>query len=408
MTFLNYLDGKISLSSQFDLTGISGAIGNSNQELNIADKDLFFGYSFDKAVAFTTQQVLTGSATIAPITATDYRVYTVPASSTGSARFSSNLRTPQIPDEPIYCTFTASSTQTSATTIQIGLADVNNGTYFNITNGVPSIVFRRLGTNTTILQSAWVGDKLDGTGASGYNINWQQRLTYWIEYVPMQSVRFGVIFNGDKLTCHYATYTVANETILPATWRLPLLFALTQASAIASTARLTVYAASCYTRSLKLTQVGSIKRVGLPTTKTATATTSLIAMRVTEPANIIPIGIQITTNNNTAKFINVSLVRSPTIGGVDNSVFASVADSRVQFDTATTTATFTFVDGQVMAGLLLNNLLTSTLTNLPLEVTGSNQIGINYDQVSDRIYLLASMPTLVATIYQASIIYLEL
>jgi len=64
--------------------------------------------------------------------------------------------------------------------------------------------------NTPVLQADWNGDKLDGTGASGYTLDLTKAQIYWmdLEWLGVGSVRMGFVINGQFIICH--TFNHAN------------------------------------------------------------------------------------------------------------------------------------------------------------------------------------------------------
>jgi hypothetical protein len=101
---------------------------------------------------------------------------------------------------------------------RVGYFDENNGIYLE-QNGTsePSFTIR---TNTSgspvntnsVSQSSWNGDKLDGTGPSGYDLNLEVVQIFWtdLEWLGVGNVRCGFIINGQLIVCH--TFQCANQT----------------------------------------------------------------------------------------------------------------------------------------------------------------------------------------------------
>jgi hypothetical protein len=58
--------------------------------------------------------------------------------------------------------------------------------------------------NTRVPQSQWNVDKLDGTGASGINLDLSKSQIFWvdIEWLGVGSVRSGFVINGQYIICH--------------------------------------------------------------------------------------------------------------------------------------------------------------------------------------------------------------
>jgi hypothetical protein len=101
---------------------------------------------------------------------------------------------------------------------RVGYFDPNNGIFLEVNGtGSPTFVIR---TNTSgspvdtnnAAQSSWNGDKLDGTGASGYTLYTDRVNIFWcdIEWLGVGSVRCGFVINGQFIVCH--TFHCANQS----------------------------------------------------------------------------------------------------------------------------------------------------------------------------------------------------
>lgn len=104
-------------------------------------------------------------------------------------------------------TFVMSSAKTGLTQ-RVGYYGVDNGFYLEQANSTISLVERSVVTgslvNTAIAQSAWNGDKLDGTGPSGLTLDLTKAQILWmdVEWLGVGSVRLGFIINGQFIVCH--------------------------------------------------------------------------------------------------------------------------------------------------------------------------------------------------------------
>lgn len=104
-------------------------------------------------------------------------------------------------------TFVMSSAKTGLTQ-RVGYYGVSNGFYLEQANSTISFVERSVVTgslvNTPIAQSAWNGDKLDGTGPSGLTLDLTKAQILWmdLEWLGVGSVRLGFIINGQFIVCH--------------------------------------------------------------------------------------------------------------------------------------------------------------------------------------------------------------
>lgn len=99
-------------------------------------------------------------------------------------------------------------------TQRVGYYGPSNGFYLEQAGTNIAFVERSVVTgslvNTPVLQQDWNGDKLDGTGASGYTLDLTKAQIYWmdVEWLGVGSVRMGFIIDGQFIICH--TFNHAN------------------------------------------------------------------------------------------------------------------------------------------------------------------------------------------------------
>lgn len=111
---------------------------------------------------------------------------------------------------------------------RVGQFDDNNGYYFELSGATPSVNLRSKvsGTvvNSSVTQSSWNLDKLDGTGISGLSLNVSNQQIFFIDYQWLGSgrVRFGFSIDGINVYCH--EFLNANNLDVPysQTANLPL------------------------------------------------------------------------------------------------------------------------------------------------------------------------------------------
>jgi hypothetical protein len=93
-------------------------------------------------------------------------------------------------------------------TQRVGYYGPSNGYYLEQAGSAVAFVERSIVTgsivNTPVLQANWNGDKLDGTGASGYTLDLTKAQIYWmdLEWLGVGSVRMGFIIDGQFILCH--------------------------------------------------------------------------------------------------------------------------------------------------------------------------------------------------------------
>jgi len=123
---------------------------------------------------------------------------------------------------------------------KIGMFDANNGIFFYADGTTLKIVRRTYVTgspaDTEISQSSWNGDKLDGTGASGYTLNPTLATIMFMdfEWLGMGAVRVGFVIDGKFITAH--TFKNANDlsTVYMQTANLPIRYEIETAATLAA------------------------------------------------------------------------------------------------------------------------------------------------------------------------------
>ena len=135
---------------------------------------------------------------------------------------------------------------------KVGLFDVNNGIFF-YADGTTLKIVRRTFTSgapvdTEISQSSWNGDILNGTGASGFDLDPAKSniLFIDIEWLGVGAVRVGFVINGQLITAH--TFYNANSltTVYMQTANLPIRYEIERAGTLtAGTYTLQQICSSC-------------------------------------------------------------------------------------------------------------------------------------------------------------------
>jgi hypothetical protein len=120
------------------------------------------------------------------------------------------------------------NTQTENLEQRVGTFDANNGIFFEDTGTGYQIVRRTYTSGSSVdndvAQSSWNGDKLDGTGASGYILDPTKAQILFADYewLGMGSVRVGFVIDGKFIVAH--TFLNANnlDTVYMQTANLPI------------------------------------------------------------------------------------------------------------------------------------------------------------------------------------------
>lgn len=286
----------------------------------------------------------------------------------------------------ILATFVMSGSTSANLTQRVGYFSTQNGVFLQRTAGINSFVLRSYTSGSasdarTVPQSAWNGDRLDGTGASGITLDVAKAQILWIdfEWLGVGSVRCGVIINNQYIVCH--TFENANiaTTVYMTTAILPVRYEITSTSAVAAT--LTQICSSviseggygqtsithCARRTTSLT---GISTTFLPLVSIRIPSTSFGAVILPCRINALPL---------TADTFEVVLVKNPTLTGTP--AWAPVdTDSNVEMDIAATGYTGGAIvqsDYALATNQGANPLATNTGYNWDL------QLGVSIAGVSD-------------------------
>ena len=125
---------------------------------------------------------------------------------------------------------------------RVGMFDANNGIFFEDTGTAYQIVRRSYTSGSSvddpILQSAWNGDKLDGTGASGYTLDPTKATIMFADYewLGMGAVRVGFVIDGKFIVAH--TFLNANNlsTVYMQSANLPIRYEIETTGTISGAA----------------------------------------------------------------------------------------------------------------------------------------------------------------------------
>ena len=121
---------------------------------------------------------------------------------------------------------------------RVGYFGQDNGIYFQLDDGVMSFVERTLvngspSTETIVPASAWNGDKLNGTGPSGFTLDITKAQILWmdIEWLGVGTVRTGFVIDGKFIICHSFHHANRIASTYITTASLPLRYEITNKAA---------------------------------------------------------------------------------------------------------------------------------------------------------------------------------
>jgi hypothetical protein len=226
---------------------------------------------------------------------------------------------------------------------RVGYFGTQNGLFFQLNNTTKSFILRTYisgsvdDTTRKVDQSAWNGDKLDGTGASGLTLDLTKPQILWMdfEWLGVGNVRCGFIINGEYIVCHtYQTANVTGTSVYITTAILPLRYEITNTAETASSSSLkqicsTVISEGGYEQT-------SIEHIAAMSTATAgsyitTTYKPLVSIKLASTALgsvVIPYNINFlpTTTDN----YQIGLFKNGTLTSASYSAVTS--DANVEFD----------------------------------------------------------------------------
>ena len=249
---------------------------------------------------------------------------------------------------------------------RVGMFDANNGIFFEDTGTGYQIVRRTYATGSPvddpIAQASWNGDKLDGTGASGYNLSFDKATILFMdfEWLGMGAVRVGFVVDGKFITAH--TFYNANNlaTVYMQTANLPIRYEIETTGTISGAATLQQVCSTAMTEGGYAPQglrqsIGTASLSGVNLTTAGTYyNLATIRIKSSRPyAVIVPIDVAASAISNSDFQIELRLNATPSTAFS----YTSYSDN-VEYDlTGTTTITGGTVIGQAyLSGKGANNL----------------------------------------------------
>lgn len=241
-------------------------------------------------------------------------------------------------------TFVMSAPQTNLR-CRVGYFSTQNGVFFERTNSTANIVRRSYVTgsvvDTAVAQSNWNGDKLDGTGPSGYTLDTTKAQIFWMdfEWLGVGSVRCGFVINGQFIVAHTFNHANTLSTVYMTTAILPVRYEITNTGATASAGSLKQICSTV------ISEGGYERRVALYTASMTSATSvgtswaPLVSIRL-DPTRldsvIVPDGYSILPTSASSVTFEVAMFRNATLTGAS---WTQTESDNVEFDISATAMT---------------------------------------------------------------------
>ena len=230
--------------------------------------------------------------------------------------------------------------------IRLGYFGTQNGVFLERDGTTVYIVRRTYVTGTAVdtrvAQADWNGDKLNGTGDSGFTLDLTKAQIFWqdFEWLGVGSVRVGFVINGQVIICH--TFQNANNltAVYMTTAILPLRYELTNTGATTASATLKQICSSV------ISEGGYEKKVALNVARMTTANASissafvpLVSLRLASGrtgAVVIPDGYSVLPTAASSVTFEIVLVKNPTLTGAS---WVATTSTNVEADLSATSYT---------------------------------------------------------------------
>jgi hypothetical protein len=276
---------------------------------------------------------------------------------------------------------------------RVGYFGTQNGVFIQQSDSTVSFVLRSYISGSVsdaraVNQADWNGDKLNGTGDSGYTLDLTKAQILWMdfEWLGVGSVRCGFIIDGNYIVCH--TFENANDitSVYMTTAILPIRYEITNTAATASASSMKQICSSVVSEGgYEQTSIEHVAR--RTTTKTSIGTTflPLVSIRLASTALnavVLPVKFNVMPTSTGDDF-EVILAKNST--GLTSASWAAVSsDANVEQDTSATAMTVgTIVDIQYVKA---TNQSSGTI-NQPAAYNWDLQLGSSLTGTSD-IYTL--------------------
>jgi hypothetical protein len=295
---------------------------------------------------------------------------------------------------------------------RVGYFDDNNGLFFQLDGTTFSVVQRSNATgtpvDTVIEQANWSGDKLNGTGPSGFNMDHSKANLFWIdiEWLGVGTVRFGTFKNSTPIQCHAINNENTKSVVYMSTPNLPLRYEIyNNGTAAASSMQ---HICSTVISEGATNENGIVRSVDRGITGFTTGNNTnlypLISTRLRSAYNGTTIrNISISLICSSSADFRWALILNPTIAGTDAASWVDLENSAIQYDISRS-STNTLSGGTVLA----SGYVTSALDHLDNILNSPLTLGSTIAGTQDQIVLAAQRLTGNTETFYAGISFREL
>lgn len=229
---------------------------------------------------------------------------------------------------------------------RVGYFSTENGVFLERSGTSVSFVRRSYASggvvDTPVAQASWNGDKLDGTGPSGYTLDLTKSQILWqdFEWLGVGSVRIGFVINGKFIVAHTFHHANNLSVVYMTTAILPIRYEITNTGATDGSRTMrqicsTVISEGGYEKKVKL----QVARMNTANAGVGTTLVPLLSLRL-DPlrlnAVVIPDGYRVLPTASASTTFEIQLVKNATLTGAS---WAQTSSNNVEFDTTATAIT---------------------------------------------------------------------
>jgi hypothetical protein len=283
-------------------------------------------------------------------------------------------------------------------TSRMGLYDDNDGIFLQVSSVGAAFVIRSFVTgaavNNTILRANW-DDPMDGTGASGVNLDLTKTQIFWFdfEWLGVGTVRFGFFHEGVRYIAHTVHHNNVAQVVYMSTPNLPLRYEIendgTGADGDVSHICTTVISNGGRENTGRMF---GIDRTTALNTNNNQSFYPLVAMRLKTGyylgATIQLLGFSITCNSTSDYAWRIIL--NPTIVGTALS-FAGVTNAAVETDVTVGSGT------TVTGGTILNAGIARQSSDAGIVITMQNDFALGANAIGTRDVIVLAVSRLTGT-----------
>ena len=276
--------------------------------------------------------------------------------------------------------------------IRVGYFNAENGVFLERDGTTVYIVRRTYVTGTAVdtrvAQADWNGDKLNGTGDSGFTLDLTKTQIFWedFEWLGVGSVRAGFVINGQVIICH--TFQNANNltAVYMTTAILPVRYEITNTGATAASATLKQICSTVISEGGYEKRVAPIvARMTALNTNIGASFVPLVSIRLASGragAVVIPDGYSVLPSATSSATFEVVMVKNPTLTVAS---WSATDSSNVEYDISATS----YTGGTIVYSTFVqeSNQATSAINNGG-EYNWDMQLGATISGTSD-IYTIA-------------------